>query len=756
MIIMKKKITVTLLTFMLLIAVGYAQNATLKVMVTDSENGNPVENANIIISNNQKIAATDVLGILNLNKMATGKYSITCSHIGYESTSTDVFLKDNATTNIKIKLKTNTLTFSSITLISAKTNLYSKISSIDLLLRPVNSAQDVLRMVPSLFIAQHAGGGKAEQIFLRGFDIDHGTDISITVDGMPVNMISHAHGQGYADLHFLMPETIDKVNFDKGPYNAEKGNLATAGFVDFKTKDFINNNSIKIEAGKFNMQRISGQLKLLSTQKENNKQQVYVASEYYKSDGYFDSPQNFDRFNAMVKFSVLKNSDTKLNVILSTFKSKWNASGQIPERAVKDGSISKFGSIDNTEGGNTSRTNFSLQFSKRLTNNWNINQQAYFVNYNFNLFSNFTFFLNNPLDGDMINQREQRNIYGYLAKVNKQTKLINKNINTSIGTGIRFDDVKDISLASAPKRIFKSYFQHGSIQETNVFAFVNSTIDLNKKLIINGSLRYDYFRFAYKNKLLNENNFKEQEKGTFSPKLNLNYSLSSKVNIFLSNGIGFHSNDTRVILDERASKILPKVYGTDVGVSLKPTKNLILKTIFWHLLSEQEFVYVGDAGVVEPSGRSRRLGVDVIARYQINNWLYSDLDVSFARARSIDEKKGEDYIPLAPLFTSIGGLTAKVNNKISISLRYRFLNTRPASEDYSVVAKGYFLLDATANYKWKKIDFSVSAENLLNVAWKEAQFNTESKLLTETNAVSEIHYTPGTPFFIKAGVSINF
>jgi outer membrane receptor protein involved in Fe transport len=753
---MKRNFAILSLVFMLISTFTRAQNASLNIIVTDSENANPIENVSVLISNNLKIAATDALGHFNFDKITTGKYTITCSHIGYTNTITDVFVKDNSTTTLNIKLKTNSLTFSSITLASNKTNLYSKISTIDLLLRPVNSAQDVLRMVPSLFIAQHAGGGKAEQIFLRGFDIDHGTDISITVDGMPVNMISHAHGQGYADLHFLIPETIEKVNFDKGPYNAEKGNLATAGFVDFKTKDFISNNTVKIETGKFNMQRISGQIKLLSTQKESNKQQLYVASEYYKSDGYFESPQKFDRFNAMAKYSLQKNSNTKLNILFSTFKSKWNASGQIPERSVNDGSITKFGSIDDTEGGNTSRTNFSVQFSKRLSNNWNIEQQAYFSNYKFDLFSNFTFFLNDTIDGDMINQNEERNIYGYLIKANKQTNIGNKKIATTIGAGIRFDDVKEISLAATPKRIFKSYSQKGSIQEMNVFAFTNSTLDLTKKLSISGSLRYDYFRFGYKNKLINETGFKYQEKGTFSPKLNLNYSLSNKVNIFLSNGIGFHSNDTRVILDEKASKILPKVYGTDIGVSFKPTKNLILKTILWHLFSEQEFVYVGDEGVVEPSGRSRRLGVDVIARYQINKWLYSDLDISFARARAIDEKKGEDYIPLAPLFTSIGGLTAKVNNKLSASLRYRFLNTRPASEDYSVVAKGYFLVDATANYKWKKFDFSVSAENLLNASWKEAQFNTESKLLTETNAVSEIHYTPGTPFFIKAGVSISF
>ncbi len=749
--------SLTLLCCVLLLSTKtFAQNANIKGIVIDKENNSPIENASIIIKEKTKIIATDINGTFNIDKLNEGSYSLEISHIGYATKQVELAIKKNNTIALNISMQKSNLTFNNITVSSNKFNIYNKISAIDIQLRPINTSQDILRVVPSLFIAQHAGGGKAEQIFLRGFDIDHGTDISITVDGMPVNMISHAHGQGYADLHFLIPETIDKVNFDKGPYNAEKGNLATAGFVDFKTKDFITNNTIKVEAGKFNTNRISGLLKLYTAQKENTKQQLYIASEFARADGYFESPQNFKRFNVMAKYSLIKNNNSNLNVLASHFNSRWNASGQIPDRAVQDGSIKKFGAIDDTEGGNTSRTNISVQFSKNIARNWNIAQQAYYTNYNFNLFSNFTFFLNDPVDGDMINQKEERNIYGYWVKAKKYAMLFDKKTTTVLGAGFRHDNVGDIYLAATPKRIFKNFVQQGSIKETNAFAYINETIDLDKKWSINASLRYDNFKFGYKNILLNENDFSYQNKSTFSPKLNINYAASKNVNIFISNGIGFHSNDTRVILNDSLKDVLPKVYGTDIGISMKPIKNLYVKTIFWHLYSQQEFVYVGDAGIVEPSGASRRFGVDVLARYQINKWLYSDIDITLARARSVAEKKGEDYIPLAPLFTSIGGLTAKVNNKFSASLRYRFMNTRPANEDYSVEAKGYFLLDAVANYKYKKIDFSLTMENVLNQQWKEAQFNTESRLFNEANAVSEIHFTPGSPFFIKAGVALNF
>jgi outer membrane receptor protein involved in Fe transport len=269
-------------------------------------------------------------------------------------------------------------------------------------------------------------------------------------------------------------------------------------------------------------------------------------------------------------------------------------------------------------------------------------------------------------------------------------------------------------------------------------------------------VRYDNFIFKYKDKLGGAAGFTKKEKGTFSPKINISYSPNTKVKLYLNNGIGFHSNDTRVILDNQANDILPKVFGTDLGIIFKPNKNLLVKTALWHLYSQQEFVYTGDAGMVEPGGKTRRMGIDVSARYQFAKWLFGDIDVNLTKARVIGEAKGEDYIPLAPLFTSIGGLTVKTKKGLSGSLRYRFIDSRPADETNNVRAHGSVLLDAVAAYKLHKFEFTICGENLLNNKWREAQFNNTSKLKFENSPVTEIHYTPGLPRHFKAAVSFYF
>ena len=607
-----------------------------------------------------------------------------------------------------------------------------------------------------MFIAQHAGGGKAEQIFLRGFDIDHGTDIAITVDGMPVNMVSHAHGQGYADLHFLIPETVEKVAFDKGPYFSGKGNLATAAYVDFSTKEFLDENLLKLEIGQFNTQRIATMLKLFNKTTEKNRQQFYIASEYSSTDGYFDSPQDFHRLNIMGKYNAWFGNQSQLSITASTFDSKWNASGQVPDRAVKDGTIGRFGAIDDTEGGNTSRTNVNIKFNKQWKSNWKTTDQLYYSHYKFNLYSNFTFFLEDPINGDMIRQREERDIFGYNTTAAKSYLLGNSKATTTFGGGIRYDNINDIELAKANRTIFFNSIQKGDVKELNSSLYINQDIELSDKVNLNAGLRYDHFIFRYKDELAGATDFAKTKKGVLSPKLNLSYSLNTKVKIYLNNGIGFHSNDTRVILNNDADKILPKVFGTDLGVIVKPNKSLVLKAALWHLLSEQEFVYVGDAGVVEPSGRTRRMGVDVSARYQFNRWLFADVDVNLTRARAIAEAKGEDFIPLAPLFTSIGGLTAKTKEGFSGSLRYRFIGDRAANETNTVRADGYLLADVVLSYRLKKFEFTLAGENILNSEWREAQFDTESRLKNEIDPVSEIHYTPGSPRNLKVGVSFHF
>lgn len=740
---------------LLLIYRAEAQTGSISGSVSDEETKAPVRNVTVNLPEG-KGGYSDDLGNFFIPGIVPGKYELTISHIGYKTEVIPIDVHENRTSSVSIRLKRSALVLEEIKVSGRRNQPVNTIAAIDIRLRPVTTSQDILRLVPGLFIAQHAGGGKAEQIFLRGYDIDHGTDINISVDGMPVNMVSHAHGQGYSDLHFLIPELVEKLSFNYGPYAVDKGNQATAGYVAFQTKDFLDRNMVKAEAGQFNTFRGVAALKLLNTEKENFRQQLYVAPEYFVGDGYFESPQDFHRFNLMAKYNALWKNKSRLTLIASTFDSRWNASGQIPQRAVDAGIIGRFGAIDDTEGGSTGRTNLSAQFSSSWGNGWRTANQLYYSRYDFDLYSNFTFFLNDPVNGDQIRQREDRSIWGYNGTLTKDGYIGRTQTSSELGAGFRHDDIDGIELGRSVRRQPLNLLQKGDVRESNVFAYAQQHFDLPGGWSINAGIRYDHFNFGYRNLLAGEAAFRRQDRGVVSPKLNISYTRNDRVRFFVNTAIGFHSNDTRVILDNGAEEIVPRVFGVDAGAIMKPEKNLLVKATLWHLYSEQEFVYVGDEGIIEPGGATRRSGIDLSARYQVAQWLFADLDLNMTRARSADVPKGEDFVPLSPSFTSIGGLTAKDRNGFSGSLRYRYIRDRPANEFNTVIAKGYFIVDAVARYNWKAWEIFASFENLLNREWNEAQFDTESRLRNEPDPVSEIHYTPGTPRFFKMGVSFSF
>ncbi len=717
-----------------------------------SKSGQPLPGANII-SENGTGTATNLLGKYILN-LQPGTYLFSISFVGYQTISKEVTLSENENTTINYYLLESQIELADLVVSSDENKNTQKISALDIKLRPIQTSQDVLRMIPGLFIAQHAGGGKAEQIFLRGFDIDHGTDIALSVDGMPVNMVSHAHGQGYADLHFLIPETIEKVDFNKGPYYANQGNFNTAGFAEFKTKSFLDKSTIKLEGGQFGTMRSVAMIDLME---KNEAQNLYIASEFYLSNGYFESPQNFSRLNLMAKYAGRTADNSLLEISASTFSSKWDASGQIPRRAVESGLINRFGSIDDTEGGETSRTNFNVKYLKALDDNSTLSQQVYAIDYKFNLVSNFTFFLEDSVNGDQITQSENRRIYGYNGSYNREDRLGNISILSELGGGLRYDDVDDISLSKTRNRKeILSDLARGDVDEYNLHTYLSETLILTKDLSLTGSIRFDYFLFNYVDALKPVYEREQVAKGVASPKLIVNYRVNNNLNLFAKGGIGFHSNDTRVVVAQQGEDILPKAYGADLGATFKPFPNLAINTALWYLYLEQEFVYVGDAGIVEPSGRTERKGLDLSIRYQLLKWLYFDTDLNITNPVALDESEGNNYIPLAPTFTSIGGLSYQFKNGINGSLRYRFLDDRAANEDYSLTAEGYLLLDAVLNYTQPKYQIGLSVENIFNQEWKEAQFETESRLFNEAQSVSEIHFTPGSPFFARLNVSYFF
>lgn len=742
-----KKFSLCILGMLLAGYCLFGQKITGKVM--DSDFG-PLQDVNIYQSLGNAHQHSNEAGQFAINDVEAGD-TLFFSYLGYESYQ-HVVQPSNFDIPLVINLEPASFALSQVVVSNPKAKL-TQISSLDLVTNPVNSSQEILQKVPGLFIAQHAGGGKAEQIFLRGFDIDHGTDIQITVDGMPVNMVSHAHGQGYADLHFVIPETIERIDFDKGPYEADKGNFATAGYVNFQTKDQLDNSLIQQEIGSFNTMRTLAMIDLLG---QTERHDAYLAAELLTTDGPFESSQNFRRLNVMGKYAFQLPNDNRFSILASHFSSKWDASGQIPQSAIDQGLISRFGAIDDTEGGFTSRTNLSLTHTKILDRTSFLKTNAYFSQYNFELYSNFTFFLDDQENGDQIRQKEDRQLFGLESVWHKGLNLGSADVGLKAGIGLRYDQVNDVELSETLNRtITLSNTVLGDVNESNSFAFADANFEFGA-WTVNPGIRLDYFQFDYVDALAQNYETLHTSKFQASPKLNIFYEANQDWQFYLKSGVGFHSNDSRVVVQETGRSILPAAYGTDLGANWKPARNLWINSALWYLHLQQEFVYVGDEGIVEPSGKTNRYGIDVGLRFQPLSWLYFSGDVNYTVARSIEEPEGANYIPLAPDLTSTGGINLKHPSGISGGWQFRYIKDRPANEDNSITAEGYFVNDLNLNYQFKRFNIGFSVENLFNVAWNEAQFATESRLSGALDPVEELHFTPGTPRFGELSLGFRF
>lgn len=735
-------------------AIIYAHeiNGTVK----NKKNGAPIEGVEIYNQTSGASTTTDLAGYYQLTDISEGDIIFFYS-LGYKTQQISIS-KNQLNSTLNITMEVAPISLDQIVLTS-NINSISNLVKIDVKNNPVKSSQEILRKVPGLIIGQHAGGGKAEQIFLRGFDIDHGTDIALDVDGLPINMVSHAHGQGYADMHFIIPETIENVDFGKGLYYADKGNFNTAGYVSLKTKDAIDNNLFSIEAGQFNTVRALAMFKVLGDSESNSS--AYIGSEMLLTDGVFESPQDFNRINILGKYNYNNFDDEEFTMSLSHFQSKWNASGQIPVRAVESGLISRFGAIDDTEGGLTSRSNFLINHRKKIDEHQQLTSKAYVSKYDFELYSNFTFFLENRSNGDndQIRQVESRTIVGAETAYERTFDLTDESarLRFNSGLGFRYDDVNNNELSNTQnRRETLERLAFGDVDEVNIYSFASLTYKKGD-WTINPGLRLDYFEFDYVDFISPFYDSKSEDDAILSPKLNVIYTPNTTFQLFAKAGFGFHSNDSRVVTEAVGEETLPSAFGIDFGTIVKPTKGLVLNAAIWSLALEQEFVYVGDGAVVEPSGRSRRYGVEFGARYQVNEWLYANIDANYTIARSIDENDGEDFIPLAPDFTSVGGLSIQNLGKVSGGINYRYIDDRPANEDNSIIAEGYFVTDFNVNYAFaKNWNIGLIVENLFDVEWKETQFATETRLRNEANSIEEITFTPGTPFNARLKLSVNF
>ncbi|MDQ2770506.1 MAG: TonB-dependent receptor [Bacteroidota bacterium] len=758
-----------LLGLLLITQLAAAQGTgSLRGTVADSLSGQPLAGVSVGLQGQPGGTATDALGQFRLSGLVPGRYTLRAGALGYRVQAVPVTVQAGEAPRLTIRVATTALSLAEVTVSQPRDlnqNL-AAITHIDQTLRPVSSGQDLLRLVPGLFIAQHAGGGKAEQIFLRGFDADHGTDFAVSVDGMPVNMVSQAHGQGYADFHFVIPETVDQLKVYKGPYTARFGDLATAGAGEFSTKTRLDHSQVKVEAGQYDTYRGLVMLDLLGSHHllSKNTESAYVASEYYYSASPFVNNQRFKRFNGMGKYTGQLTNNTSLTLFGSYFTSNWNASGEIPTRAVADGTITRFGSIDPSEGGNTNRANAYAVLTTALPHDAVLRQQVYYTRYNFSLFSDFTFFKDHPLTGDEINQTDTgRNLYGYTGTYERDNRLGARNLHTTVGLGTRLDD-SNLALRHAVQRQLSdtSIIDFGRLHEQNLNAYLDETLELTDRLTVNAAVRADLFVFDFRGQIADSTGAFGPLRGRVnasrvSPKLNFYYQASPNVQLFLRSGLGFHSNDARgVVRGTNPAQALPRATGAEVGSTFKPVADLVVNAAFWYLRLQDELVYSGDEGTTASVGPTQRFGFDLSARYQLSRHLFLDFDGNYSHARILDAPEGENFVPLGPIFTSIAGITYKQPSGLSGSLRYRYLGGRPAIEDNSVRALPYFVVDAVLAYTRPRYQFGLTVQNLLNVDWNEAQYATETRLRGEPTPITERTFTPGTPFNLRANASVFF
>jgi hypothetical protein len=616
----------------------------------------------------------------------------------------------------------------------------------DFELRPQGRPADVLRVVPGLVIGQHEGGGKAEQYFLRGFDADHGTDLALFVDGLPVNLRSHAHGQGYADLHFLIPEVVRELQAFKGPYYPEFGDFATAGAFNFVTLDLVEENLFQVAAGSFNTRRL---LALVSPTRGTVR--TLLAGELYYTDGPFERDQNYRRLNLFAKASSRLGENLEGSAWVSYLWSDSFASGQIPARAVRSGLVDRFGAIDNSQGGNTQRLNFNADLRWRLAENQSVSLHTYAQYYALDLFSNFTFFLNDPVNGDGIRQIDRRWVAGFDAAYENRLRVAGVPVTATGGFQFRVDTPR-VVLANQTDRHETSRTQDVDITETSYSPFVKVDALPLPWLRVMAGIRGDIFHFDVRDNL---GGGLEGSEIRARPNVKANLILGPwlRTEFFANFGTGFHSNDARAVVMDPQGPALPTALGYEFGLKSRPHPRVDLSATYFVLDLESELVFVGDEGTTEASGPSRRQGVELAGRVRILDWLYFSGDITLTRARF----DNGDAVPLAPRLTARAELTARFPWGLSSSLGLRALGERYATEDREQTARGYTLFDFTARYRYKWVEAFLSVENLADVDYREAQFYFTSRLQNEPAAgVADTHFTPGNPRSFLGGLAIRY
>jgi len=674
----------------------------------------------------------------------------------------------------------------------------NSVGHLELSLVPRLRAEGVLEAVPGLFSVQHAGGGKAQQYFLRGFDADHGTDIAFSLDGLPVNAVSHAHGQGFSDLHFLIPETIDAVDATKGPYSTRAGDFATAGSVNFRMIDHVDESLAKIEIGSTGHQRAV----VVESPDLGDKWHAVVAAEAFHEDGPFIHPEDFDRLNAYVKATRTLDEHSEASLLMMAYGGSWNMSGVLPARAVcgeGDGTpipaayagprcLSRWGSVDPTQGGASQRV--MLQPSYRWSNaHTELEAWVYALHSNFQLYPNdgiaSSFLQPEGIKfGSQVEQDDTRTQTGASIRVTHRSNVEGIDLRSTFGLQVR-DDAIESQLHRDEARIrldgmpgIPGPITDSAINETELAAYAEEDFRPASWLRFILGARFDRIDAAVSNEspvaLYKIQGYVGAEQ--VSPKATAIVSPVKRWDLFVNYGRGFHTNDGRTLLPGSFTTDVPTgapatliatATGYEVGTAVRPWKGLSLSAVGFLLDLTSELTIDGDTASTSPAGPTERYGGEFTGRYSFNDRIFADAAFVATRARytdAADIAAGTTYVTLAPRRTFSAGLGARqpVGDFTLVgSVRVRSMADRPATQNWSssenigLTATGFTMVDAEAGVRWKRFELVLMLLNVANVNWREGQFAVNSRLPGEgNNPPAGISFTPGIPRTVMADATV--
>ena len=636
--------------------------------------------------------------------------------------------------------------------------------------RPTLRPAEVLEFVPGVIVTQHSGDGKANQYFLRGFNLDHGTDFATFVAGMPINMPSHAHGQGYSDLNWLIPELVDRIRYKKGPYYADEGDFSSAGAAHIGLFDRLPEGRAALTLGEHGYARA-----LVAHSTAVASGDLLYALEAAHNNGPWENAEQFHRLNGVLRYSF-GDAQNRSAITAMAYSARWNATDQIPQRAVDQGLIGRFGAIDPSDGGRTARTSLSYELLRRLDDG-DFKFNAYAIQSRLDLYSNFTFYLEQPIDldpaaidGDQFQQAERRRVFGLATSRSWNMPVAGFESTQTLGLQVRHDRLDPVGLYSTVARERAATIQESTVRQTSVGVYGETATQWTPWLRSIAGLRGDWFDFDVDSSIAANSGTKAAS--IASPKLSLIFGPWRQTEVFVNYGWGFHSNDARGTTATVAAKdpttrvdpvnALVRSKGGELGLRTELVPGLQSSLALWALKLDSELLFVGDAGETEPSRASKRYGIEWNNHFIANRWLLLDADLALSRSRFTEADPTDPTLGnrIPGSIQTVVSMGATVNDLGPWfgQFQLRYFGARPLDENGEFNSKPTTLAYLRAGYKinnnWK---LALDVFNLFNREASDIDYYYASRLKGEpAEGVNDIHFHPVEPRSLRVTLNASF